>query len=176
MGCTLFSQQKNVNFAVLLFICLSLMAAFMAELVYHIKPCSLCVYLRYIYWVVLVISLLLVVCPKNCWLKALQFLSVIAALGLSSFHVGVEQKWWQAPSVCQNHSTPSGVHDKGLTPQEKIALIRQSIQTSTLVRCDQVSWRILGVSVTIWNTLSLAGLVAYLLIAYDVQRRCQKKS
>ena len=175
MGCTLFSEQKNVSFVILLFVCLSLMVAFAAELVYHIKPCSLCVYLRYIYWFMLVISLLLVVYPKNCWMKTFQFLSVIAALSLSSFHVGVEQKWWQAPFVCQNHSTPGGVHDQALTPQEKIALIRQSIQTSTLVRCDKVNWRILGVSSTIWNTLSLVGLVAYLLIAFGVQRRCQKK-
>ncbi|WP_165380272.1 disulfide bond formation protein B [Candidatus Finniella inopinata] len=158
-----------------MFVGLSLAVAVGAEFLYHIKPCSLCVYLRYIYWGVLSISLALVAFPQKCLLRVLQFLAIISALGLSSFHAGVEQKWWQPPAFCQNSSANVGVDNPALTPQEKIARIRQNIQKSTLVRCDQISWRILGVSATIWNTLALAGLVVYLLIAFGVQRRCKTK-
>ena len=175
MGCKLFSGQKVVNGIVLSFVGLSLVVALGAELFYHIKPCSLCVYLRYIYWGVLAISLALVVFPQKCLLRSLQFLAIVSALGLSSFHVGVEQKWWQPTAFCQNSSANIGIDDPTLTPQEKIARIRQNIQTSTLVRCDQVNWRILGISATIWNTLALAGLALYLWVAFMVQRRCQTK-
>lgn len=176
MRYTLFSQQKNINIIVLLFIFLSLMIAYGAELAYDIKPCILCVYLRYLYWAVLAVSLFLIAYSKNCWLKVLQLLSVMAALGLSFYHVGVEQKWWYAPSFCQHSLEANPLNDKNLTAQEKIALIRQNIQNSSaLVRCDRVNWRVLGVSVTIWNTLSLVGLITYLLIALVVQRRCLTK-
>ncbi len=90
---------------------------------------------------------------------------VICALGLSSFHVGVEKKWWEAPSVCRNPVLKNDSNKVEMTVQQRIAMIRQNIESSELVRCDRVNWRILGISATIWNTLALAGVTLLLLIA-----------
>ena len=68
------------------------------------------------------------------------------------YHTGVEQGWWQGPTSC------SGGGDSGaLTPEE---LMAQSMD-APLVRCDEVAWQMLGLSMASWNaalSFGLAGL------------------
>ncbi len=161
-----FFKEENVNLLVIFFIGLSLSIAYGAELVYHLKPCSLCVYLRLLYWAILVTSLVLIRWLAYGWLKILRFVLIAVALATSFYHLGVEQKWWQEPSTCHNPGTTRAVAQADLSVHQKIALLRQSIQSAdSIPRCSQVNWRVFGVSVTVWNTLALAGLLIFLLTA-----------
>jgi disulfide bond formation protein DsbB len=157
-----FLRQRNVNLIVFLFFSISLGVAFAADILYKIRPCHLCIYLRYIYWVILSFSVLRLKWPFNAGLKWGQFFVIIGALALSGFHAGVEKKWWDAPSICSNPVLANDSNKVGMTVQQRIAMIRRNIESAELVRCDHVNWRILGISATIWNTLALAG-VAFLL-------------
>ncbi len=158
-NCSYF-HEKNLNLFILVFIAGSLAFALTAELFYHIKPCHLCLYLRGLYWVILATSLFLVRFSGWMWLRILRLLLLIGAMALSFYHLGVEQKWWSEPSACHHSLAYSSVDDKELTVQQKISLLRHSIQAdSSRPRCSQVNWRLFGFSATLWNTLALSMVV-----------------
>jgi disulfide bond formation protein DsbB len=68
--------------------------------------------------------------------------------GLGAYHAGVEQGWWPGPAGC------SGVDPSGLTPDELLSRLSQT----PLVRCDEIAWEFLGISMAGWNGLLSAGL------------------
>lgn len=147
--------RKNANRIIFLIFFLSLTTAFVAEFVYQIKPCSLCLYLRYNYGAVIVVSFFILVLRKSRILDLIRIVFILSALGLSFFHVGVEQKWWRPLESCALSSPLDGLHHQNLTPQEQVTFIQQNIQNFRMAPCDQVNWRIFDISVTIWNTLLL---------------------
>ena len=70
--------------------------------------------------------------------------------GLSAYHAGVEWKFWQGPTDCSG-------------PIDKFGSVRDmmnQLQRISLVRCDEVSWRFLGLSLAGWNVLVSLGLAA----------------
>jgi disulfide bond formation protein DsbB len=72
--------------------------------------------------------------------------AVIAAVALWSaylglFHAGVEYKWWPGPPDCTGTDLP----DAGS--------IFGPLSTSQIVRCDEVAWSLLGISMAGFNFL-----------------------
>ena len=70
--------------------------------------------------------------------------------GLSVYHAGVEWKWWPGPIDC------SGPINKFGTASD----IFKQLDNISLVRCDEVAWRFLGLSLAGWNVLVSLGLAA----------------
>ncbi len=73
---------------------------------------------------------------------------VIAAVmlwntGLAVYHAGVEWKFWQGPTDC------SGPIDKF----GSVSDMMNQLQRISLVRCDEASWRFLGISLAGWDVL-----------------------
>ena len=84
-------------------------------------------------------------------LTALAALAIAVSGAIGVFHAGVEYGWWEGLTTC----TTSG------------AMSLDDLLNVPLVRCDEVQWSLLGVSMAGWNALfSLGGaaLVALLLI------------
>ena len=75
-------------------------------------------------------------------------LSALSTSALGVFHTGVERGWWEGPSTC----TSSG--SNGLSTEE----LFEQIMTAPLVRCDEVAWQMLGLSMASWNALIALGL------------------
>jgi disulfide bond formation protein DsbB len=85
------------------------------------------------------------------WLAALA-IAASGAIGL--FHAGVEQGWWEGLTTCSTVAT-------GATPEELL----KSIMAAPLIRCDQIAWSLLGLSLAAWNaiiSLCAAGAIAWL--------------
>jgi disulfide bond formation protein DsbB len=85
-------------------------------------------------------------------LLAALAIAVSGAIGL--FHAGVEQGWWEGLTTCSSVAT-------GATPDELL----KSILATPLIRCDQIAWSFLGLSLAAWNaliSLSFAGAIAWL--------------
>jgi len=118
-------------------------------------PCKLCLYQRVPYYLALGLFLppLLLgrrAIPPTLALAGVLFVSVAAIAG---FHIGVEQGWWQGPQTCS----------AGMLPDDPVEALKQ-IQSAPLVRCDQVAWSFLGLSMAGWNALlalALAGFAGY---------------
>ena len=76
--------------------------------------------------------------------------------GLSFYHIGVEQLFWQSPASC------SGALDSGLSSGELLDLLL----ATPVIRCDEIAWTFLGVSMAGWNmmfSLAQAGLAGKML-------------
>ena len=82
------------------------------------------------------------------WLGAA---AALATAGLGLYHTGVERHWWEGPTTCTSGSI-AGVDPKDLLNQ---------ILAAPIVRCDEVAWQMLGLSMASWNMLAslvLAGI------------------
>lgn len=117
-------------------------------------PCPMCLWQRYPHVVAIVIGLIAFILPG----RILPLLGAAAALttaGIGVFHTGVERGWWEGPSTCS--SQPIG----DLSPEELL----DQIMNAPLVRCDEVAWQLLGLSMASWNALFSLGLTAVWLMA-----------
>ncbi|WP_112323079.1 disulfide bond formation protein B [Oceanibium sediminis] len=114
----------------------------------ELPPCKLCYWQRYPHMVAIGIGVLLLLVP----LPALALLGALAAattMGIGIYHVGVEQFWWEGPNTCTSGSTV------GLSPAEAL----NQIMAAPVVRCDDIAWSLMGISMAGWNAIASALLV-----------------
>lgn len=122
------------------------MAAFAFEHIGGMAPCSLCIWQRWPH----VAALLGLASPLLGWTK----FALIGAAGsglsgvIGIYHTGVERAWWEGPSTC------SAMDISGLTAEQLL----ERILAAPVVRCDQVPWEMLGLSMASWNAVASFGL------------------
>jgi disulfide bond formation protein DsbB len=130
-------------------------------------PCEMCWYQRYAHFVALVLALLAYALrswPDRgrslVWLAAL---AILTSAGIAFYHAGVELKIFTGYTQCT-----STVHAATSTAD----LMRQ-IMDSPLIRCDQVQWKFLGISMAGWNFIvsSVSGLLILWLSLRRPRRR-----
>jgi disulfide bond formation protein DsbB len=130
-----------------------LIGAYLFQYVGGLPPCTMCWWQRYAHFAVVGLASAALVAPAapGRALAALAALAMLVGAGLGGFHLGVEQGWWQGPTAC------SGDTLGGLTLEQ----LRQGLDKARIVRCDEVLWSFLGVSMAGWNMVisGLAGLV-----------------
>ncbi|MGC3937066.1 disulfide bond formation protein B [Roseobacter sp. EG26] len=131
-----------------------LLGAFAFQHVGGMAPCKMCIWQRYPHVIALLIGLVALKLQSRL-LILLGALSVFATGAVGVFHVGVEQEWWQGPTTCS--SGPIG----GKTADELL----DQILTAPLVRCDEIAWEMLGISMAGWNALISFALVILWLMA-----------
>lgn len=133
-----------------------LAGAFGFEYIGRILPCELCWWQRYAWFACLGLALPAAAAPAGVPRHALLALAAIAALGgagIAGYHVGVEQNWWQGTAEC-------GGMPWGLTPQQRL----EWIMKAPLVRCTDIAWSMLGISMAGWNGLIAAAAGAATLL------------
>ena len=120
-----------------------LLGAFGFQYIGEMAPCKLCIWQRYPRGAAVVIGAVALAFP----LLILPYLGALAALataGVGAYHTGVERGWWEGPSTCT--SGPIG----NLSADE----LMQQIMSAPLVRCDDVPWEMLGLSMASWNAVA----------------------
>jgi len=113
-------------------------------------PCKLCLWQRWPHGAAILIGVVAMFLPGRV-LPLLGALAAVATAGVGVYHAGVEQGWWQGPDTCT--SGPIG----GLSPEDLFAMINNA----PLVRCDEIAWAFLGLSMATWNAVlsfALAGV------------------
>lgn len=122
-------------------------------------PCGLCVLQRWPHVFAALCGagvLLIRHTSRTTLLRALGGLGMICALmaaSIATYHLGVETGWWRGPNACSG--TVHGLAT--MSAQELVA----RLNAAPIVRCDEVAWRFLGVSMAGWNaalSLGLAGI------------------
>ena len=127
-----------------------LAGAFVSEYVFGLYPCEMCWWQRYPHFAAIALALISTVArPQKLWV-ALAALALLVSAAIGGFHAGVEYGWWEGITGC---ATVAG---GGGDPLE-------AIMNAPLVRCNEVQWSLLGISLAGWNFLiSTAGGVTVL--------------
>ena len=136
--------------AIALIAAVTLAGAWYFQLVRGLFPCPLCLEQRYAYYLAIPLGALTALAaardaPRSVLLGGLAILAV-AALGnawLGGYHAGVEWGLWQGPTEC---SGPVG--NLGSAGD-----LLQRLDTVKVIRCDEVQWRFLGLSLAGYNVL-----------------------
>jgi disulfide bond formation protein DsbB len=89
-------------------------------------------------------------------LITLAGLAALVSAGIGTLHVGVEQGWWPGPTTCVAPDIAN------VSPEELL----ERILAAPVVRCDDVAWSFLGVSMAGWNGIACLVLAALWLRAY----------
>lgn len=116
-----------------------------------LAPCELCLYQRWPWRVAGALGLLALLLSRERRISralcALAALAILVGAGIAIYHVGVEQKWWMGPTACSGGSS---------APQTLEAL-RAQIFATPVVRCDEIAWSLLGISMAGYNALISLG-------------------
>jgi disulfide bond formation protein DsbB len=133
----------------------TILGAFFFQYVIGLKPCPLCLEQRLAYYVAIPLAALVVLGVSVNSSRKVQIaaLVVIAGVmgwnaGLGVYHAGVEWQWWKGPQDCSGAIESFGSAG-GLLNQ---------IQSTSVVRCDQIPWSFLGLSLAGYNALISAAL------------------
>ena len=147
--------------AVALIAAATLAGAWFFQLVLDIRPCPLCLEQRYAYYLAVPLGLFVAFvaakgAPRQVLLAGLALLAVAALANawLGAYHAGVEWKFWQGPTDCTGPIVDFG----------KAGNLLDRLDSVKVVRCDEVQWRFLGLSLAGYNvliSLAMAAIAAW---------------
>jgi disulfide bond formation protein DsbB len=126
-------------------------AVFVAQYGFGLAPCELCIAQRWPHAVAVVLGIAALLLPRfRAALLALAALSLAIGGGIAVYHTGVEWHWWQGPTACTGSGTPNSIE-----------ALRAQLLNTQVVRCDEVAFRFLGLSMAGWNVLWSALLAVF---------------
>jgi disulfide bond formation protein DsbB len=128
----------------------TLAGAWFFQLVLDIRPCPLCLEQRYAYYLAIPFGALVALAatrhaPRALLVTGLAILA-LAALGnawLGAYHAGVEWHIFQGPTDCTGPVGNLG----------SAGNLLERLDTVKVIRCDEVQWRFLGLSLAGYNVL-----------------------
>jgi disulfide bond formation protein DsbB len=110
-----------------------------------LHPCEMCYWQRWPHAAAIVLAGAAFLLPDRArFLTALAALAIAISGAIGVFHAGVELGWWDGLTRC----TAGG------------PLSLQDLLNVPLVRCDQVQWSLLGISMAGWNAIISLGTAA----------------
>lgn len=129
---------------------LTLGGAWFFQLVLGLQPCPLCLEQRYAYYLAIPLGIVVAIAAARDAPRSLIYAGLVALLlaalanaVLGGYHAGVEWKWWQGPTDCSGPVVSLGSAGDLLS----------RLDTVKVVRCDEVQWRFLGLSMAAYNVL-----------------------
>jgi disulfide bond formation protein DsbB len=136
--------------AVAVIAALTLAGAWFFQLVIGLVPCPMCLEERYAYYLAVPLGLLVALAaakdfPRGVVLAGLALLA-LAALGNAAFgvyHAGVEWKFWAGPTECTGAVGNFG----------SAANLLEQLDKVKVVRCDEIQWTFLGLSLAGYSAL-----------------------
>ena len=145
------------SLAVTLIAVATIAGAWFFQLVLEILPCPLCLEQRYAYYLAIPLGALTAVAarsgaPRPLLLAGLAILAVatLANAGLGAYHSGVEWGFWPGPTDCSGPVVNLGSASDLLS----------RLDTVKVIRCDEVQWRFLGLSLAGYNVLISLAMAA----------------
>ena len=131
--------------------------AMASEYIGGLVPCEMCYWQRYPHAVAIVLAGLAFTGPaassRSRAFALLAALAIAISGAIGVYHAGVELGVFEGLTTCSTTATGSG------------ADLLNEIMNAPLVRCDQIQFSFLGISMAGWNAiLSLGGALAIVLL------------
>jgi len=140
----------TASLAIMAIAATTLAGAWFFQLVLEILPCPLCLEQRYAYYFAVPFAALVAIAavkgaPRPLLLAGLAILAlaVLANAWLGSYHAGVEWGLWKGPTDCTGQIGNFG----------SAGNLLERLDSVKVVRCDEVQWRFLGLSLAGYNVL-----------------------
>jgi disulfide bond formation protein DsbB len=121
-------------------------------------PCELCWWQRYGHFAALALAAVSFGAPRNRTLVQLAGLALAVSALIGAYHSGIEYRWWQGFTACT-----SAVKFGGGDPLD-------AIMAAPNVRCDEVQWKLFGISLAGYNFL-VSGAAALAVMALASRRK-----
>jgi disulfide bond formation protein DsbB len=119
-------------------------SALFIEYILKVKPCALCIYQRYPYYLILLLSALFFL--KNNWkysLMILMTLTSIVGFFLAGYHVGIEYGLIDELSSCKTEISKNISKD----------ILLKELQSKLAPSCKQVDFKLFGMSLALINMI-----------------------
>ena len=126
---------RNWNYFLFLISSIAILSALIAEYIYGLQPCELCLKQRHPYYLFIIISLLIFFIPNLYKLITFGLVQIGTIYGIfySIWHVGVENKLLKGPANCSaNLSISSNTAD-----------LKEQILNQQVISCEEVVWSFL---------------------------------
>jgi disulfide bond formation protein DsbB len=128
-----------------------------------LHPCEMCWWQRYGHLAGLAFAVLAVVLGRRMpdrgrslvWLAAL---GILASGLIGAYHAGVEAKVFEGFTQCTSAASGGSTED-----------LLKSIMNAPLIRCDQIQWEFLGLSMAGWNAI-ISTVFALLILWFSLRR------
>jgi disulfide bond formation protein DsbB len=147
----------------------TLAGAWFFQLVLDILPCPLCLEQRYAYYLAIPLGALTALAaakraPRAVLLAGLGVLALAALgnAGLGAYHAGVEWHFFAGPTDCTGPVGNLG----------SAGNLLERLDTVKVIRCDEVQWRFLGLSLAGYNVL--ISLLMAAIAAWGIARSAKR--
>ncbi len=154
----------NPSFISLLISILALLFALFLQYVFGYEPCRLCMFQRYVYVILIMISMIGLFYYTNKVIHFLLLISFMTVTSISFWHMGVELQWWAASLEC------SGMTENIGSLKEEL----KNINDKPVASCDQISPKLLNVSLVQWSFVY--GLVSFIFLTILIIKNNLKKN
>lgn len=156
---------KNWHYFLFLISLISISAALIAEYLFSLQPCELCLKQRHPYYFIIGLIIINFIIPisKRIYGFILIQLSSLYGLFYAVWHVGVESNFLEGPSGCSS----------GLNFSSNTADLKEQILSKQVISCDEVVWSLFGLSAASINTIIL--LVIFIINANYIYKYYAKK-
>lgn len=134
----------------------TLAGAYYFEYVIGLAPCALCWWQRYAHFGFLAVCVPLAARVQRLTLILPGGLALISA-GIAAFHSGVEREWWPGLASCSAISEDLGKLDGASMIAVEAA--------PAIVRCDEIPWTFMNLSMANYNVLISLAMAALVLAA-----------
>lgn len=127
---------------------LLLISVFWFQHIGGLAPCEMCIWQRWPHAIVVCLAILSYFFFPKAQRAVLicMGISLIIGAGIGLLHTGVEQQWWNGFTTCSGSLSDAS---KSISTD----LLFEEIMNAPLVRCDQVSWTFMHLSMASWNAV-----------------------
>jgi len=122
----------------------AIIAALIAELIFNLEPCSMCLKQRHPYYFIIITFVIfaLLKWQKKIWFYVGVQLASIYGLFYAFWHVGIENKILPGPSECSAE----------LKLSNNVSELKDQIMSKPVISCEEVIWSFFGISAATINT------------------------
>lgn len=142
-------------------------AVLIAALVFQalgVPPCDLCILQRWPHLVAAVLGVLMILLRLPMAFAGFGALAALTTAAFGLYHSGVERHIFAGPDSCTSNPIAS------LSAQDLMA----QISAAPLIRCDEIAWQIMGITMPNLNALFSLGFAGLWIAALLTDRRARR--
>ena len=128
-----------------------------------LMPCSMCLWQRWPHIIIVLLAVIaLFVRMPRLVLTAIAITAATSVI-LAGYHAGVEWQLWSGLGGCTT----------SLTNSADLTSLTDSLLATPVVRCDEVAWSFMGLSMAGWNSLFSLDIFLIALISLSQGKKAE---